>query len=132
MADWTRTFAIAKTDAPRRHVYGWLSKVVDEHGAPVIDRQGDIIPVDELEHAAKAFALDSRAADILHDGTPVGRVFESYVSTPEKRAAQGYISDDQSVGWWVGMEVPAEVFARVEAGELSALSIGGYADAEDA
>src|SRR5512139_52273 len=131
MAEWSRTFTIAKTDAPRRHVYGWLSKVIECDGTPVVDRQGDIIPVDELEDAAKAFALDSRAADVLHDGSPVGRVFESYVSTPEKRLAQGYQSDDQSVGWWIGMEVPPDVFARVQSGELGAFSIGGQAVSEE-
>lgn len=109
-----------------------MSKVVERDGTPVVDRQGDIIPVDELEAAAKAFMLDSRAADVMHDTQAVGKVFESYVSTPEKRAAQGYGDPtDQTVGWWVGMEVPQDVFKRVQSGELRAFSIGGAAVRED-
>jgi len=130
MAEWQRELQITKLDAPTRHVFGVLSRIVDDAGEPIVDLQGDEIPVAELEAAAKRFMLDSRAGDILHDGQTIGRTFESFVSTPEKRHALGDTSDSKAVFWHIGMEVPEHVFQRVQAGELQAFSIGGAAEVE--
>ena len=44
-------FTIAKLDEDKRQVFGWAS-VVTKNGQPVVDRQGDVIPVETLEEAA--------------------------------------------------------------------------------
>lgn len=133
MDAWERTFEIRKLDEPQRLVFGVLSKIVHEDGSPVVDSQGDIIPIDELEKAAYEHVIASRKADQMHDGVAVGELVESFVSTPEKRAAQGVAkADDQSVYWWVGYRVTPEAFAKVKAGELRAFSIGGTAIREAA
>lgn len=125
--EWARKVEVVKTDEERQLVFGWLSKVVDEAGDPVVDLQGDIIPISELEKAAYEFMVDSRQADVMHDEHAVGPVIESFVSTPEKRVAMGIENTDKSVGWWVGVKVDAETFAAVKKGELGAFSIGGMA-----
>jgi len=124
---WERRIEIAKTDEDQCLVFGWLSRVVDANGAEIVDQQGDIIPVAELERAAYEFMLDSRSADVMHDEAAIGKAVESFVSTPEKRAAMGAANDDQSVGWWVGFRVAPETMAKVKAGLLAELSIGGSA-----
>ena len=133
MDAWERTFEIRKLNEEQRLVFGVLSKIVDESGAPIVDSQGDIIPVDELERAAYQHVLDSRRTDEMHDGVTVGHLVESFVSTPEKRDAQGVSkADDQSVYWWVGYRVSPETFAKVKARELRAFSIGGTGSREAA
>ena len=128
METWERTFEIKKLDEPQRLVFGVLSKIVNEDGTPVVDSQGDIIPLDELEKAAYEYVQSSRQADVMHDGVSAGELVESFVSTPEKRAAQGVAkSNDRSVYWWVGYRVTPQAFAKVQAGELREFSIGGTA-----
>lgn len=127
MDEWRRTVEISKTDEAQNLVFGWLSRVVEPDGSTVVDKQGDIIPPDELEQAAYDFMLKSRASDAMHDGEQIGDVVESFLSTPEKRAAMGAASVDKSVGWWIGVKVSPSVFKRVKAGELRAFSIGGSA-----
>ena len=132
-ADWQREVEIKKLDESQNLVFGYLSKVVDADGTAVVDSQGDMIPVDELEKAAYNFMLTSRLADEMHDEKGVGSCVESFVSTPEKRAAMGVAkSDDKTVGWWVGFKVAPEVFAKVKSGERRAFSIGGRAHREAA
>lgn len=127
MQSWERRIEIAKTDEAQNLVFGWLSKVVAADGTEIVDKQGDIIPVAELEQAAYDFMLASRSADVMHDGKAVGKAVESFVSTPEKRAAMGAVSTDKSVGWWIGFKVPPATFAEVQSGKLAEFSIGGTA-----
>lgn len=128
MEHWTRTVEITKLDEDQNLVFGWLSKAVDADGTPIVDAEGDIIPEAELEKAAYEFMLASRRGDVMHDGRAVAHAVESFVSTPEKRTAMGVQKDDdRTVGWWVGLKVAPEAFAKVKAGELPMFSIGGRA-----
>jgi len=109
-------------------VFGWASVAVGQDGLPVIDHQGDIIPVGELESAAYEFAKAAGPANEMHDGPDIGAVIESIVLTPEKREAMG-LPADPMVGWWVGFEVRDHAVAkRVRSGELSEFSIEGSAE----
>ena len=127
MDTWERTVDIAKVDEAQNLVFGWLSKVVEQDGSPVVDKQGDIIPADELEKAAYAHVVEFRKSDVMHSQRADGVLVESFFSTPEKRVAMGAPAGDKTVGWWVGYRVAPETFAKVKAGEYRAFSIGGRA-----
>lgn len=123
-ADWTTTLNITKMDSDRQQVFGWAS-VVEKGGNPIVDKQGDVIPVEELEKAAYDFVLNYREQDDMHAGGPTGRCIESMVFTMEKQEALGI--DLGQVGWWVGFQVddPALWKAHKE-GKRPEFSIGGH------
>jgi len=124
-ASWTVPFAVMKTDPDQRLVFGWAS-IIERDGMAIIDKQGDIIPADELEKAAYDFVLYSREQDDLHDGAPAGRCVESMVFTLEKQQALGI--NLGKVGWWVGFKVDNDdLWAAHKRGERPEFSIGGSA-----
>lgn len=128
--DWSIPLTIAKADPDKRLIFGWAS-VVEKDGQPVIDKQGDIIPVEELEKAAYDFVLHSRENDDLHVGGPTGRCVESIVFTKEKQQALGI--DLGKIGWWVGFKVDDDnLWAAHKRGERPEFSIGGGAVREPA
>lgn len=121
-------FRITKADPDQRRVWGWAS--ISQLGDQVIvDKQGDIIPIHELEKAAYDFILHSRAQGDMHSKLDVGKSIESMVFTPEKEAA-GIVAKDANgksiYGWWIGFEVnDAEVWKDYKAGKRPEFSIGG-------
>lgn len=125
---------VAKADADRQHIYGWAS-VSTVNGEHVVDKQGDVIPVDEIEKAAYEFVQFSRDMGDMHRAIGVGRMIESCVFTAEK-AACGIAAKNENgqpiEGWWVGFHVidPAS-WKAIKAGERPELSIGGRATWED-
>jgi cation transport regulator ChaB len=122
---------ICKTDAGQNLVFGWAS-VIEKDGQPVVDLQGDVIRPAELEKSAYAFVHDVRVAGEMHKRIGVGSLVESVVLTKEKQAAMGIPEDANiPVGWWIGMKVDPEVFAKVKSGEYNAFSIGGLGKRKD-
>jgi len=120
-------FDIAKLDTDRNLVFGWASVAVTADGETLIDKQGDIIPPDELETAAYEYVLTSREADEMHRRVTKGHLVESLVLTPEKRVAM-QLPAEGPVGWWVGFKLDPETFAGVKAGTYSMFSIEGTAE----
>lgn len=125
MADWQRRVEIKKLDEAKNLVFGYLSVSENADGSLVEDLQGDVIEPTELEKAAYAFMLESRAADEMHRLDQIGQVVESAVFTKEKQQALGIPDGTMPVGWWVGIKVDPEVFAKVKDGDYRAFSIGG-------
>lgn len=122
-AEWSVPVSVRKLDPERRQVFGWAS-VVEKNGELIIDKQGDIIPVDALEPAAYDFVLSSRAQTDMHERHGVGRLIESMVFTHEKQKALGV--DLGMVGWWVGFQVDDDaLWAAHKRGERPEFSIGG-------
>jgi hypothetical protein len=116
---------VTKVDADKQYIFGWASIVI-EGGNPVIDKQGDIIPVEELENAAYDFVLHSRQHGEMHENIGTGSLIESIVFTEEKQRAIGI--DLGMVGWWVGFHVAdADTWSAHKAGKLPEFSIGGEA-----
>ena len=116
---------IKKLDPDQRMVYGWAS-VVEKDGKPVVDKQGDIIPVAELENAAYEYNLNSRYGSDMHQRKGVSKLIESMVFTKEKQKILGI--DLGQVGWWVGFKVhDDELWAAHKRGERPEFSIGGAA-----
>lgn len=128
-AVWSIPLEIAKADPDRQMIFGWAS-VVTKNGKPIIDKQGDQIPVDELEKAAYDYVLESRDQGDMHRRTGVGKLIESMVFTAEKQAALGI--DLGQVGWFVGFKVTdADLWAAHKRGERPEFSIGGVAYPEE-
>jgi hypothetical protein len=118
---------IRKLDAAQNLVFGWASVAVTVDGEQLIDKQGDIIPPDELEQAAYEFVLKWREADEMHTQVTKGHVIESLVVTPEKLDALGLPAKSLPTGWWVGFKVDPATFAKVAAGDYAMFSIEGQA-----
>jgi len=116
---------IIKANNDQQIVYGWAS-IVEKDGKEVIDTEGDVIGIDDLEEAALSYVMKSRVASINHTGDKVGSLVESIVFTKEKQQSLGI--DLGKVGWWVGYKISdSAVWERVKSGELSSFSIGGSA-----
>jgi hypothetical protein len=130
---------ISKTDDDKRLVFGWASlSMVD--GEPVLDRQGDYIPIDEAEDAAYRYMLTSRKGGDMHrritkaDSGPVhtADVVESMVFTPEKIAALGLEPDAVPLGWWLGMKVHDEQqWDDIKSGKRTGFSVHGSGTRKD-
>jgi cation transport regulator ChaB len=116
---------IVKSDNEQQVVYGWAS-IVEKDGQPVIDTEGDVISIDDLEKAALAYVMKCRVASINHTGDQVGSLVESIVFTKEKQKSLGI--DLGKVGWWVGYKITdPSIWQRIKSGELQSFSIGGSA-----
>ena len=121
---WEVPLEVRKVDPDQQMIFGWAS-VVTKDGKPIVDKQGDIIPVDELERAFYHYVLFSRNQGHMHTKTGVGRLIECMVFTAEKQKALGI--DLGMEGAWVGFLVDdPEVWAAHKRGELPELSIGGF------
>jgi hypothetical protein len=105
--------------------------VVTEKGVPVIDLQGDEIPVEVLVKAVHTFMAECRVGKVGHAGGQTGEIVESLVFTKALQDALGI--DLQKEGWFVGYRIddPA-VWTKVEAGDLSMFSIGGTCEYDEA
>ena len=96
------------------------------NGELVVDKQGDIIPEDELEQAAYEYVLYCRQQGDMHERMGVGRLVESMVFTKQKQEVLGI--DLGMCGWFVGFRVDDPgVWKKIKGGELPEFSIGGKA-----
>lgn len=127
---WSLPLAVKKADPDKRLIFGWAS-IVTKDGKPIVDKQGDIIPVDELEKAFYDFVLYSRDHGDMHVRKGTGRLVECMVFTKEKQAVLGI--DLGFEGAWTGFRVDDDaVWARHKRGELPEFSIGGAATPTEA
>jgi hypothetical protein len=135
----TWTGEISKVNVEKRQVFGWASlSMID--GAPVTDRQGDYIPIEESEDAAYSYMLTSRKGGDMHtrigkaDGGPrhTADVIESIVFTPEKIEALGLEPDAVPLGWWLGMQIHDEQqWQDVKDGKRTGFSVHGTGTRKD-
>lgn len=120
---------ISKMDTEKRQVFGWAS-IVEIDGRPVVDLQGDIMTVEEIEKAAYDYVRKSRVGGNQHerDGDRprhVSDLVESFLVTPEKKAQMG-LPDSVPTGWWVGFQINDEgTWEQVKKGERTGFSIHG-------
>lgn len=117
---------IVKMDEDEHLVFGWMS-VLTEKGEPVVDGQGDVIPVDVYEKAAYRFVLESREGGEMHERGGVSRLVESMMFTKAKQEALGIDlgMEGHFAGWHVDDE---EVWKAVKKGDYPAFSIEGVAN----
>lgn len=111
-----------KRDDDRRLVAGWAS-VVHDGTSPIVDKQGDVIDVEDLRDALHDFAK-VRVGKAMHEGDQVAELVEMAIVDDDLRKALG--APPGPVGAWVVYKViDDKTWERVKSGELGAFSIGG-------
>lgn len=122
-------YKVTKVDEEQRVVFGWFS-IVEENGQAVIDKHGDIIPVEDIEKAVYDFVENSRMAGEMHVNMGVGHLVESVFFSADKQMALGI--NLGKIGWWGGFRVTDdEVWKKVKQGYYPSFSIGGSAQPEE-
>ena len=120
---------IAKADEDKRQVFGWAS-IVEMDGKPVLDLQGDVMTVDEIEKSAYEYVKTSRKGGNQHQKTDdgplhVSDLIESFLVTDDKKEVLG-LPADTPTGWWVGFQVNDDkTWQDYKAGKLPGFSIHG-------
>lgn len=123
--DWSLPFEIVAKSEDQQLVFGWAS-VASIGGEDVVDKQGDIIPEDELEKAAYDYVLYCRQQGDMHERMGVGQLIESMVFTKQKQDVLGI--DLGMAGWFCGFYVTdKETWGLIKSGERPEFSVGGRA-----
>lgn len=121
-------FSIAKRDEEKRLVTGWASVVTDSDGNGIVDSQGDVIKIDDLETAVfRSFADGGLSrGKVMHNGSPAADIVEWWIVSKEKMEKllkQPYSGPE---GLWATFRVNDDAtWEAVKAGSLPELSIGG-------
>ena len=122
---WSIPFRVTKALPEQQIIMGWASVVAkgDEY---IVDHQGDIIPIDELENAVFNYMLDSRDHGFMHAVKGTGRLVMSFLTTPDVMKAFGLKQVDGLVGWIAGYKIDdPDLWDAHKRGLLPELSIGG-------
>jgi cation transport regulator ChaB len=123
---------IAKSDDARQLIFGWASIAADHEGNPVLDSQGDLIDLEDLEEAFYDYVKSSGTLNFMHDGPVRGQLVEALVFTPEKLVKLGIPAGTVPYGAWVGYHIPdATDYAMAKADGLLMFSIEGSAQREE-
>src|SRR5215831_716495 len=59
---------IEKADDSQQRLFGWASIAVQKDGTPLLDLQGDVIDIEDLEEAFYQYVLESGQLNFLHKG----------------------------------------------------------------
>lgn len=122
----TMQIPITKADDARQLVFGWASVAVAKDGTPVIDLQGDVIDIADLEEAMYAYVRESGELNFDHAGETRGQLVEALVFTPDKLEKMGIPAGTVPLGAWVGYHLPDQAdYARAKDGGLLMFSIEG-------
>lgn len=114
---------VLKVNEERREVSGWAS-VVSVDGVPVVDRQGDVVEMDELRKAAHDFVSKSRAGKVMHQGEQRSDIVQSVIIDDDFAKAHGITHGKR--GWWITMAINHDrTWELAKSGRLPAFSIGG-------
>ena len=118
---------IEKLDQDQHLVFGFASVTADENGNQIVDSQGDVIDIYELERAAYEYILNAGETGEMHENFGIGKIVESIVFTPEKLSALN-LEGKLPSGWWIGMKITDEgIWEKIKNGAYKMFSIGGRA-----
>jgi hypothetical protein len=131
MAEVNLTFEVIRKDEAARRVFGWFSVAADKDGKTLVDRQGDVIDIADLEEAASTFLKEYRQGGQQHEGGAPNRLIASLVFTPEVQQALGIPPGVLPQGWFGAFEIGDDVFGKLAKGELLMFSIEGEAETEE-
>lgn len=124
--DFSLFVNIEKSAPDGSFVRGW-GCVTSVDGAPVIDWEGDVLPIEVLREAVHDYMSGDRVAKVMHKGEQIGSVVEGVMIDDDFAEAHGITHGKR--GWWVGMAVAdADVRKAVVRRELPGFSIGGRGD----
>ena len=130
--DLVWTIPIAKAEDTKRRVFGWGSVVVTKEGETLVDLQGDVIDITDLEEAMYGYVAESRMLTFDHAGAPRGTLIESMVFTPDKISALGIPEGALPLGAWLGFEIATDAdYQLVKERGLLMFSIEGRAVPEE-
>lgn len=125
------TTVLVKQMKPDRQIIGGWASIASINGVEVVDKQGDIIPVEELEKAFHEYVLYSRDHGVMHDERGTGRLIACLTFTPEKAPLGIFAKNEKGesiMGTWVEYLITsAEVWKSIRAGHYPEFSIGGRA-----
>jgi hypothetical protein len=123
---WSLALDIRKADPDKRLIFGWAS-VAETDGQVIVDKQGDIIPVEALEEAAYEYVIASRDGGDMHERRGVSKLVVSVVTTDDIKTAMGITGMvPDNVGWFVGFKVhDDQLWSAIKRGERPEFSIGG-------
>lgn len=131
---------VSKVDDDKRIVTAVVSVVSGKDGVPIVDHDGDVIDIDDLEVAfAKAFAQGGTGmGGVMHSQVGGAHVIQHMtISKPEWQGLADLMEiPDMADAWEVGIAKffveDDELWAAIKAGALPELSIAGTALREDA
>ena len=139
-AHLTKSVKLKKADDAKRIVYG---VVLDPY---IVDAHDDYLSPAEIETTSHNFMASSRMIGLDHNGATGAQVVESWIqpypnNDEYKKAVAGEphqatriaFGDDfvHSGSWVLGVKLSPENWAKVQAGELNAFSIGGFGTREN-
>ena len=131
MANVNLQFEVIRKDAGARRVYGWFSVAKDKDGNVLVDKQGDVIDIADLEIAAADFLKEYRQGGEDHAGGAPNKCIASVVFTRELQQSMGIPAGVLPEGWFGGFEINEEAFGKLAKGELLMFSIEGEAETEE-
>jgi hypothetical protein len=97
---------ITKSDDSQQRLFGWASIAVMKDGTPLLDLQGDVIEIDDLEEAFYAYVKEAGGLNFEHNGPVRGQLIEAIVFTPAKLEALGLAPGSVPLGAWAGFHLP--------------------------
>lgn len=128
MLDFNVEVPINKIDDDQRLVFGWASVITNEDGTQLVDQQGDVIEIAELEGAVYDFVMSYWPTAGVNHERPCGQLVESIVFTTKKLEMLGITDSKIQLGWWVGFKIwDDQVWQKIKSGEYKMFSIGGTA-----
>lgn len=111
-----------KYDADLGVVFGYAI-VCTEDGEPYYDLQGDHIPEATMLNAATEFAKEP-TIKMMHKGEAVGELSFMFPLTEE--IAKAFDIETDKTGLLVGVRPEPDVLEKMQSGELSGFSVGGF------
>jgi hypothetical protein len=118
---------VVKSDDYENLAFGWANVAFTADGAQIVDAQGHLIDVEELESTAYNFVVKGFGSGDMHDSDDFGELVESVVFTREKMERMGLPEGTLPEAWWLGFRLPPEQHAKVRSGERTMFSIEGSA-----
>jgi hypothetical protein len=129
-ADWgvTAPLVVKADGGEREQQKAWAPVLIPNE----TDKQGDVIPADEIEKAAHQFLAEFRNIDTDHDllsgrGAPIESWTLKEASTftlPDGGESREYPAGT----WMLGVEFADQAWKRVKSGDLTGFSIYGEAE----
>jgi len=120
---------ITKADDVTQCVFGWASIAVTKTGESLVDLQGDVIDIYDLEQAFYEYVKASGELNFHHTGAIRGQLIEAMVFTPEKLTKMGIPPGMVPLGAWVGYHLPDRAdYQQAREEGLLMFSIEGMAE----
>jgi hypothetical protein len=102
----TLTAEIRKIDDERQRIFGIASLLTKSDGTALIDLQGDVIEIQDMEDGWYGYVRESGELDFEHMGHVRGHLIEAMLFTPEKLQVLGLPEDSLPICAWAGYDIP--------------------------